>query len=72
MIRTGYGWRVEYSEGGNLTVDLADFSAAMTFVLEIDGQTYTPDNPPAIPRGVRAKRVNGKYELIYPKELQKR
>ena len=55
-----------------LTVDLADFSAAMTFVLEIDGQTYTPDNPPASPWGVWAKRVNGKYELIYPKELQKR
>ena len=66
MVRTDDGWRVEYTEGGSLTVDLANMTPAMTFELDIDGNKYTPDNPPASPWGVTAKRVNGRYELAYP------
>jgi hypothetical protein len=73
MIKTAQGWRVEYSEGGVLTVDLAGMTPAMTFVLELDGVKYTPDNPPPSPWGVRAKRMaSGAYELTYPPDWQDR
>lgn len=41
MIKTDEGWRVEYTDGGSLTVDLANMTPAMTFVLEIEGKKYT-------------------------------
>jgi hypothetical protein len=63
MVKTDKGWKVEYNEGGTLTVDFANMTSAMTFVLEVDGKVYTPDNPPASPYGIKAKRINGKYEL---------
>jgi len=69
MIKTEKGWKVEYTEGGTLDVDLADMSDRMTFVLNIDGETFTPNNPPASPWGVIAKRgSDGKYQLEYPKK----
>ena len=67
MIRTERGWRVEYTEGGSLSVDLADMTPAMSFVLEIDGHRYTAENPPPSPRGVSARWIRqGEYELQYP------
>lgn len=67
MIRTERGWRVEYTEGGSLSVDLADMTPAMSFVLEIDGHRYTAENPPPSPRGVPARWIRqGEYELQYP------
>ncbi len=73
MIQTPNGWRVEYTEGGSLTVDLAGMTPAMTFVLEIDGVKYTIDNPPQSPWGVGARRdpASGTYELVYPADWQK-
>jgi hypothetical protein len=64
MTRTPEGWIVEYTEGGRLTVDLADMTPAMTFVLEIDGQRYDPGHPPESPWGIRARRVGEKYEVV--------
>ncbi|MBN2294408.1 MAG: hypothetical protein JXM70_18410 [Pirellulales bacterium] len=66
MVKTTNGWKVQYTEGGSLTVDLANMTPAMTFVLEVDGMTYTSENPPASPWGVTAKLVDGKYMLTYP------
>ncbi|MHB9035595.1 MAG: hypothetical protein ACYC64_02935 [Armatimonadota bacterium] len=57
MIRTDTGWRVNYFEGGSLTVDLANMTPAMTFVLEIDGRKYTPENPPPSPWGISASSM---------------
>jgi hypothetical protein len=68
MIRTKKGWRVEYTQGGTLEIDLANMTPAMTFVLTIDGEKLTPDNPPPSPWGVRAKKIEGKYKLLYPKD----
>ncbi len=68
MIRTPKGWRVEYTQGGTLEVDLANMTPAMTFVLTIDSEKLTPDNPPPSPWGVRAKKVGSKYRLLYPKD----
>jgi hypothetical protein len=68
MLKTEKGWRVEYTKGGSLEVDLANMSDVMTFVLKIDGETFTPDNPPASPWGIRAKKVEGKYKFTYPKD----
>ena len=64
MTRTDNGYRVEYDQGGILVDDLKN----KTFVLEINGQRYTPDNPPATAWGVTARCVNGKYELTYSKK----
>lgn len=80
MIKTAKGWRVEYTEGGSLTVDLANMTPAMTFVLEIDGQKYTSANPPASPWGVKARLIrspnreypDGEYEPVYPPRWQRR
>ena len=80
MIETQSGWKVEYTEGGSLVVDLAKMTPAMTFVLEVDGKRYTPETPPASPWGVRAKLVRhasrdlpfGDYELVYPAGWKKR
>ena len=64
MIKTDTGYKAEYDQGGILIDDFKN----KTFILEIDGKKYTPDNPPATAWGVTAKLVNGKYELIYPKD----
>ncbi len=56
------GWKVEYDQGGSLKVNLKD----MTFNLEVDGVTYTAENPPASPFGYTAKMLNGHYEVIPP------
>jgi hypothetical protein len=61
MTRTRDGWIVEYTEGGRLTVDLAEMTPAMTFSLEVDGETFDPDHPPTSSWGVSARRVDGKY-----------
>lgn len=79
MMKTDKGWRVEYTEGGSLTVDLANMTPAMTFVLEIDDQKYTPATPLTSPWGVKARLIRspgqecpaGEYELIYPPGWQK-
>ena len=71
MIKTEKGWRVEYTQGGSLDVDLANMSDAMTFVLNIDGETFTPDNPPPSSWGVKATRVDGKFNVVYPKGKKK-
>jgi hypothetical protein len=79
MVETASGWRVEYAEGGSLAVDLAKMGPAMTFVLELDGQRYTPETPPTSPWGVGARLVHrasrqypfGGYELIYPKNWKR-
>lgn len=63
MVKTEKGYRVEYTEGGTLTVDLANITPAASFILAIDGQRYTAENPPASPWGVSAKLVGGKYVL---------
>ncbi len=42
MIKTETGWIVEYTEGGRLKADTVND----TFELSIDGQIYTPKNPP--------------------------
>ena len=67
IIRSDKGWRTEYTQGGSLTVTPAEIGPEMQFVLEIDGNTYTADNPPPSTWGVTAKKANGKYELTYPK-----
>jgi hypothetical protein len=68
MIKTKKGWRVEYTQGGSLEVDLANRSDAMTFTLSIDGQVFTPENPPPSPWGVHARKIDGRYKLTYPKD----
>lgn len=62
IVETPSGWRVDYDQGGSLKVDLA----AMSFVLEVDGQIYTAENPPASPSGYTARLVNGRYEIVRP------
>ncbi len=74
MTRTDDGWKVTYTEGGSLTVHLANMTPDMSFVLDVDGQRYTPENPPASPPGVKARLVRrpdrnrpfGEYELAHP------
>lgn len=64
MVETKNGWHVEYTEGGTLDVDLAGMTRAGTFVLKVDGKTYTNDNPPPSPWGFRAELINGRYEIV--------
>jgi hypothetical protein len=53
MVKTANGWRVEYTEGGVLEVDLS----TLDFTLEIDGKKYDNDSLPEGPWGVTAESV---------------
>ncbi|MHB9035600.1 MAG: hypothetical protein ACYC64_02960 [Armatimonadota bacterium] len=68
VVKTTNGWTVYYTEGGWLDVNLGNMAdpSTMWFTLNINGVTYTPDNPPATLWGRTATRIGTNHYQLNP------